>query len=301
MMALVWELRLPPTQKFVLMAIADEANDEGYCFPSHRHLAQKCSINERSVRRMIGVSAADGYVVVKKRFTNRGARTSNGYQLTLDHPRTNCPGGPGATARGDRTQVSGGSGHVCPGAPDMDVRVTTTDPLFDPTPPPLPHPDGNATAIDRVVSEMPGGCGELCFPEGLSSAQRRALGGHLYPLKFDDAQAILDELAGRMAREKVHNPIRYCVVLVEKLKRGDFRPEMGLPITGRRAADRLREEVLRGRWTMPEPATNALSRAIPPIARAAMDRLRGQPVSALPDVDPGDAQPDAPDAIDEVT
>lgn len=44
-----WELELPPTPKFVLMALADEADDRGYCFPSHRRIAQKCSINERSV------------------------------------------------------------------------------------------------------------------------------------------------------------------------------------------------------------------------------------------------------------
>ena len=99
MMALVWELPLPPTQKFVLMAIADEANDDGYCFPSQGRLAEKCSINERSVRRLIGVLCAQGYVVVKHRFHNR-ARTSNGYQLTMDHPRTNCPGAPGAAVRG---------------------------------------------------------------------------------------------------------------------------------------------------------------------------------------------------------
>ena len=91
-MTWAWELKLPPTPKFVLMALADEANDDGYCFPGQRRLALKCSIDARSVRRMIGVLAAEGYVVVKKRFKNR-ARTSNGYQLTIDHPRTNCPGG----------------------------------------------------------------------------------------------------------------------------------------------------------------------------------------------------------------
>ena len=277
MMARVWELPLPPTQKFVLMAIADEANDEGYCFPSLGRLAYKCSINERSVRRMIGLSTAEGYVAVKQRFNKRGGRTSNGYQLTLDTPRTNCPGGPGATARGARTPVSGGSGHVCPGPPDMDVQLPTTNPLFDPTPPPPPpHRDDDARTVDRLVSEMSGGCGELCFPEGLSSAQRRALGGHLYDLKFGDAQAILDELAGQMAHAKVYNPIRYCVALVEKLKRGQFVPEVGLPFTERRAAERLREQVLRAPWTTSAVSPKAFNMGIPPIARAAMARLRGR-------------------------
>jgi hypothetical protein len=284
MMALVWELPLPPTQKFVLMAIADEANDDGYCFPSQGRLAEKCSINERSVRRMIGVSVAEGYVVVKHRFNKRGGRTSNGYQLTLKTPRTNCPGGPGADAQGDRTPVSGGRGRVRPGPPDMDVRLPTTDPLLDPTPPPPPDRNASARTADRLVSELPGGCGELSFPEAVSTAQRRTLGGHLYQLKFDDAQAIVDELAGRMVREKVFNPIRYCVAMIEKLKRGDFVPELGIPIAERRAAERLRDGVLRAQWKRTDSTSDTPRPGIPVSARAVFDRLRGAPSFDTPDV-----------------
>jgi hypothetical protein len=104
-----------------------------------------------------------------------------------------------------------------------------------------------------------------------------------------------------MAREKVHNPIRYGVVLIEKLRRGEFRPEVGLPVAERRAADRLREQVLRGPWTTPDATSNPSTRAIPPIARAVMDRLRGQPVSVQTNVRAGDAQPDASAAIDDLS
>jgi DNA-binding FadR family transcriptional regulator len=48
--------------KFVLVALADDADDRGFCFPSHRRIARKCSVTERSVRRMIGVLAARGYL-----------------------------------------------------------------------------------------------------------------------------------------------------------------------------------------------------------------------------------------------
>jgi len=136
-----------------------------------------------------------------------------------------------------------------------------------------------------MVWELRGsGGGELCFPEDLSSAQRRALAGHLYNLDFDDAQQILDELAGKMVHAKVHNPIRYCVALVEKFKQGQFRPELGLPIADRRAAERVREHVLRSRWTAPEATPDGSNKAIPPTARAAMDQLRGRPVSEPPDL-----------------
>ena len=103
---------------------------------------------------------------------------------------------------GNGTQRSGGGGHARPGAPDNAVRVTTTDPLVDPTPPQQPTSDAGPDAVDPVVWDALRGGGELCFPEGLSTAQRRALAGHVLRLKFEDAQMILDELAGRMAHER---------------------------------------------------------------------------------------------------
>lgn len=296
-MTWAWGLKLPPAPKFVLMALADEANDDGYCFPAQRRLATKCSIDARSVRRMIGVLAAEGYVVVKKRFRNR-ARTSNGYQLVIDTPGQFVRGGTGGAVPGDGTPQSGGSGRPRPGPPDNTVRVTTTDPLFDPKPPPQPRRHACADADDPVLWEALGG-GDLCFPEGISSAQRRALAGHVFALKFEDAQMILDELAGRMAHEKVHNPIRYFSALIDRLKQGKFVPELGIRIAERRAADRLREQVLRARWTAQEGTPDASNRVIPPNAQAVLDRLRGRPVAAQPELDSDDAQADAPSANDD--
>ena len=79
-MTWAWTVPLSPSPKFVLMALADEADDSGFCFPSHRRIALKCTITERSVRRMIRLLAERRYLVVHQRFNNR-ARTSNGYQF----------------------------------------------------------------------------------------------------------------------------------------------------------------------------------------------------------------------------
>jgi hypothetical protein len=149
-MTWAWALPLPPTPKFVLMALADEADDSGYCFPSHGRIAKKCSVNERTVRRMISVLSAGGYLAIKRRFNNR-ARTSNGYQLLIDHPRTNCPG-----------------------PLDTHVRIPTTYPLIYPQPPqPVHRKATRATAgspADEAASR-----GGLCFPRNLSTAQTREL------------------------------------------------------------------------------------------------------------------------------
>lgn len=110
---------------------------------------------------------------------------------------------------------------------------------------------------------------------------------------------ILDELAGRMAREKVHNPIGYGLGMIKKLKQGQFVPELGIRVAERRAADQLREQVLRARWTTPEGTPDASNRAIPPHAQAALDRILGRPGAALPKRDSDGAQADAPSATDD--
>ena len=293
-MSWAWTLQLPPTPKFVLMALADDADDDGYC--CHRRIAQKCSITERSVRRMIDVLCAKGYVVVRQRFHNR-ARTSNGYQLKVDDPRTNCPGGADMSVQGDGTRVSGGSGHACPGAPDNAVRVTTTDPSVDPIPPPQRRRRVQSGRVEPVARNVCGG-GDLCLPKGLSTLQGQAVAECLGRLNLDDAQQILDELAGRMACDKVHNPLRYCMGLVQRLRQGKFQLEVGLPIAERRAAERLRGQVLRARWTTSDLTEDTPRPAIPETARAAFDRLRGGSTSELRDCGSDGVQPDTQNATD---
>lgn len=45
-----WKTRLPTGQKMVLLALADNANDMGECYPSIATLAAKCSMSERAVQ-----------------------------------------------------------------------------------------------------------------------------------------------------------------------------------------------------------------------------------------------------------
>jgi hypothetical protein len=80
-MTWAWTVRLPPTSKIVLLALADEANDSGFCFPSHQHVAKKSELGERTVRRMIKLLAAYNYLSVERRFNKNRSCASNGYRL----------------------------------------------------------------------------------------------------------------------------------------------------------------------------------------------------------------------------
>ncbi|MBK6707558.1 MAG: helix-turn-helix domain-containing protein [Sphingomonadales bacterium] len=42
-MTVVWELDLPDSEKLALLALADNANDEGYCWPSMATLARSAA------------------------------------------------------------------------------------------------------------------------------------------------------------------------------------------------------------------------------------------------------------------
>lgn len=54
LMSRVWETALPSTQKMVLLALADNANDQGRsCFPSVKLLSEKCTITPRAIQKNI--------------------------------------------------------------------------------------------------------------------------------------------------------------------------------------------------------------------------------------------------------
>lgn len=47
----VWKLRgIPATTKFIIIKIADNANDQGFCWPSVPKIAEECEVGERTVQ-----------------------------------------------------------------------------------------------------------------------------------------------------------------------------------------------------------------------------------------------------------
>ena len=219
-MTWAWTVRLPPTSKIVLLALADEANDSGFCFPSHQHVAKKCDLGERTVRRMIKLLAAYNYLSVERRFNKNRSCTSNGYRPAIgDHP-----------VKLTRQVVAGDHGRAVPvtRAGVTGDQVTTTEPCLYPKP--LLH--GRTSA-----HESDAGCRDLWFPRSITKSQRQALRTHLARLRDEDAQQILDELSGRMNSTQVRNPISYCAALISRLKRGEFTAELGLQVAAARRAE----------------------------------------------------------------
>lgn len=79
-----WRVARQPTQKIVLLALADASDDDGYGWPSLKALAMKCQVSPRTIQRTIKEFEDCGLLEVSTRFTANGRQTSNGYVLRLD-------------------------------------------------------------------------------------------------------------------------------------------------------------------------------------------------------------------------
>lgn len=85
--ALIWAVKSEAkgNEKLVLLCLADHHNGEtGDCYPSVKRVADWCGIGTATVNRTLAKLSDLGLVTVITR-TNNGIRTSNQYDLALDH------------------------------------------------------------------------------------------------------------------------------------------------------------------------------------------------------------------------
>lgn len=72
-------------KKMVLIKLADQANDDGLCWPSYQTIAEACQVSRRTVIRHIKSLEADGYLNITKTYDKANKKNfSNRYQLTID-------------------------------------------------------------------------------------------------------------------------------------------------------------------------------------------------------------------------
>jgi len=102
-MTMVWDGGpSDPTDRFVLLAMADMADDDGKCWPSVARIAQRCCMSERNARRIIRKLELAGWVLTQ---VQPGRNQTNRYQITKPDiavsARTDCP--PGQMEHENRT------------------------------------------------------------------------------------------------------------------------------------------------------------------------------------------------------
>lgn len=215
-----WQLRLKPTIKFVLMALADASDDDGYCWPSIPTLAKKTCLDDRSVQRIINRLKIDGLVNVQSRFRNDGSPTSNGYRLALNKP-------------GDK--LSPPTPAQCldvvvpePPAGGCYATLTTIEPNNE-----SKQPQPSAELVSK------GGGSPLIYPKQFSPKEIALATRNLEAFPPALAQELLDELAGRLNTHSVRGaPLSYLRSLIARAKAGTFEPEIGVRIALARQRDK---------------------------------------------------------------
>jgi len=102
----VW--RLPASvgsvKRLVLLAIADNANDEGYAWPSQQTLASKTGLSVRSVQVHIAELVQEGWLSIARVPRRAGRWSRNAYQMQLDRAQEPAPGDRAQDVRLDQAQ-----------------------------------------------------------------------------------------------------------------------------------------------------------------------------------------------------
>ena len=83
-MTQAWSLKTSNhTQKLILLKLADNASDEGVCWPSMQTIASQCQCERRTVVTHINLLQDKGWLKISHRFKSDGSKNSNQYLLTL--------------------------------------------------------------------------------------------------------------------------------------------------------------------------------------------------------------------------
>jgi hypothetical protein len=125
-----------PTTKLVLVKLADNANEEGLCWPSMKKLVDHTELSERAVRKHLMVLEKMGLIFIERRNVE-GVQLKNRFQLNLQYavPLHAVPGG-----REVQT-VHMVQAEAAPGAPPPvhDVHAKKDNPQTEPSLNPHSH------------------------------------------------------------------------------------------------------------------------------------------------------------------
>ncbi|MFV9327081.1 helix-turn-helix domain-containing protein [Citrobacter europaeus] len=125
-----------PIRKLVLIKLADNANDNGECWPSYQHIADHCECSRSAVRSHIDALIGMGVLTKENRMgiNNGKGNTSNVYYLNLDNP---------VPLKSTAPVPSKITGMPLENTPPMPCRGTRTshsfEPVNEPNDPPNPQ------------------------------------------------------------------------------------------------------------------------------------------------------------------
>lgn len=269
-----WSLSLPPALKLILMALADEADDDGLCWPSVRRIARKAGVSERTVQRAIKKYGSSDLLRVSVRSRTDGSQASNFYHLALEFSpgRDGDEMSPPKNMADDKMSPRGGA-QMSPQPVDQvsPLGAARVSPLY-----PLPDPLRTTTTQNCASGAEPGEPPSLVPPSHLSSADGIKAVGIVVSTVSDPiiAQQVLDELDAKIQGKGIRGSWEnYLKGLVRKVEANEF-----IPAAGRKIAKR-REEAL-SKENAPKRASKPSTREVADARFAEIRAALGKKVAA---------------------
>lgn len=137
LMAEVFDVKVgSPIRKMVLLKLADQANDNGECYPSYETIANACELSRRSVITHIKWLEDNGYLWIEHRYNHEAKKNfSNMYHLTLSkgsHDRKNIVSGAGFSLGGGAGAALGSEGAALGGSAGAAPEPINIEPINEP-------------------------------------------------------------------------------------------------------------------------------------------------------------------------
>jgi len=211
--AITWAYQQPITTgaKFVLVALADLADEGHSCYPGQAKLASMTGQGERTVRRQLLELQAAGYLARMRRFDAQGHRTSDRYVLAVGQVIPTGQNG----HRPDRPAARSTSGQndlrpfttVLPAIDDSPTgqngQVSLREPLEEPldTSSEIPISDASITEIRPDVERL---CTQLADAIQTNGSRRPKI-----TLRWREACRLMLDRDGR-SEEQISRAIAWC-------------------------------------------------------------------------------------------
>ena len=149
MSAIFESVSLGPTERLIMLALADHADDEGRCYPSVARIAQRTGLSERAVQTNVRSLIAAGYINVT---IGGGKGHSNLYFISAnpaaDAPQTPQQMHPAADAPRSRCAPNPAADAPNPAADAPEPPITIIEPSLKKTAP---------TSAEHSTARLPEG------------------------------------------------------------------------------------------------------------------------------------------------
>lgn len=156
-----------PLRKLVLVKLADQANDDGECWPSYQSIAEACEMSRRTVISHIEWLEENGFLRRNYRKSKEGLSRSNVFVLTIESGANAAPQGANNSPRGANAAPPSGENFALGGANAAPIETVNESINIEPvkesvkestapaSPPPDPRPEPPAPPVAKPARFEP--------------------------------------------------------------------------------------------------------------------------------------------------